>query len=204
MIADEVLSQFQEWHLATALAHAEVAHLWSTVAVHLVPRHETPQTLSEIFETSGTPPLAAEPPFLLEDAKRFGLADDHFRATFWGLRPDFRIDAGDMLILLEAKGRSAPVGTWTDPKERLYYRFLAEANVAKKGLFYIVPRSSETACSRCVSQHFQTHPEVQVGYVLWEDLLPAMAPELLLVAVDEMVRVTDGLRSLRQWQREQT
>jgi hypothetical protein len=113
------------------------------------------------------------------------------------------MDAGDVLILLETKGRSASARTWTDPKERLYYRFLAEASVPKKGLFYIVPRSSEAECSRCLSQHFQGHRGVQVGYLLWEDLLPAIAPELLLVAVDEMVRVTDGLRCLRQWQREQ-
>jgi hypothetical protein len=204
MTPDEAFAQFQEWHLATALAHAarDAAHLWNSPAVHLVPLDESPRALSAIFGTAGAPPLAAQAPFLREDAKRLGFEDEYYRANFWGLRPDFKMEASHVLVLLEAKGRSAPAKTWTDPKERLYYRFLAEAEVEKKGLFYIVPRSSETDCSRCLSQHFQGHPEIQVGYILWEDLLPALAFDLLHVAVDEMVRVTDGLRCLRQWQRE--
>jgi hypothetical protein len=204
MTADEVIAQFQEWHLATALAHAtrDVSRLWNNPVAQLVPRGEASRALSAILGSPGIPSLAAETPFLREDATRFGFEDEYYRANFWGLRPDFKMEASDVLVLLEAKGRSAPTKTWTDPKERLYYRFLAEAQVEKKGLFYAVPRSSETECSRCLSQHFQGHPEVRVGYILWEDLLPGLASDLLNVAVDEMVRATDGLRCLRQWQRE--
>jgi len=205
MTADEVLAQFQEWHLATALADAarrDVIRLWNGPAVQLVPPDEGSQALSTIFGTPGVPSSAAEAPFLREDAKRFGFKDEAFRANFWGLRPDFTMEASDVLVFLEAKCRSTPAKTWSDPKERLSYRFLAEAKIEKKGLFYIVPRAWEVNCSTCLSQHFQDHPQVRVGYILWEELLPALASDLLHVAVDEMVRVTDGLRCPRQWQRE--
>jgi hypothetical protein len=135
----------------------------------------------------------------------FGFEDQgDYEQNFWGLRPDFKMQAANALVLLEAKGGSAPRKTWTarDAKESLYYRFLHKAQIEKKGLVYIVPRAAERDCSSYLGQYFQSDPVISVGYVFWEDLLPAMASELLQVAVDEVVSVTDGLRLLRQWQRE--
>ncbi|MGH2348924.1 MAG: hypothetical protein ACRDFT_05600, partial [bacterium] len=97
MTAEEVVAKFQEWHLATALTHAarDVARLWNIPAVQLVPRDETSRTLSTIFLTVGIPSFAAETPFLREDAKRFGFEDEYYRANFWGLRPDFKMESTD-------------------------------------------------------------------------------------------------------------
>jgi hypothetical protein len=47
-----------------------------------------------------------------------------------------------------------------------------------------------------------THPTFAVGYILWEDVLRVIAPDLLEVAVDELVHVSTGLRFLREWQKE--
>lgn len=203
MSADQVVMQFQEWHLAEALAQLGKAEaFWSRPIVHTTSA-ESPSSLARLFQAP--PPLnfAHQAPLLREDAAGFGFNDpEYFRRTFWGLRPDFTLRAEDVIVFLEAKGRSTPPRTWTNPKEAIYYRFLREANVGKKGCCYVIPRSSEDSCRTCLAQYFQGQSDVCVGYILWEDFLPMLAPDLLQVAVDEMVRVIDGLRYLREWQRQ--
>ena len=204
MTPEQVVAQFAEWHLSAALDQTGQggAALWTNDTVQLVPEDGTRHAFSTLFDEPNAPTLTSQMVLLREDAKRFGFSDEDFRTNFWGLRPDFAFRASDLLVFLEAKGRSAPARTWSDPKERSYYRFLSRAAIPKRGLFYIIPACAATDCARCISQHFSTDPSLRVGFVTWEDLLPTLAPHLLHVAVDELVRATDGLRSLRQWQTE--
>ena len=204
MNTEEVVAMFQEWQFVAALAqrNRDIRTLWSVEVVSLVPGDKTSWSLAKLFEATDLPTIMTETPFLGSDAERFGFSDEYYRKNFLGLRPDFIIQDKDLMILLEAKGRWVPTKTWTDPKERIYYRFLAESSISKKGFFYIIPKFVEADCTLCLSQHFQPSPQIRVGYILWENLLPLLDSELLEVVVDEMVRVSNSLRCLREWQKQ--
>jgi len=205
MNAEEVIARFQEWQLSAALAKLveDPAALWNLSVVRPVPDRTGPCSLATLFKNQNLPSVGYEAPFLKGDAKRYGFTDEqNWQKNFWGLRPDFTVEGPDLLVLLEAKGSSAPPKTWSDPKERVYYRFLSESSPAVKGFFYIVPRSSEPDCTAALFEHFQSDSKISVGYMLWEDLLPLISSVLLEGAVDELVRLNDGFRRLRDWQKE--
>lgn len=105
-----------------------------------------------------------------------------------------------MTVFLEAKGHAAPAKTWSDPKEKLYHQFLLESSRASSGLFYVIPGNAQEKCTECVARYFSSASNVVTGFILSEDILDLLAPNLLEVAVDELVRVSKGLQELRGYQ----
>jgi hypothetical protein len=204
MRPDEVVAEFQEWHLALALAHSGGPRLWKLEVVRMVPAATSPRSLANLFESDAPPAFSSEGPFLADDAGRYGFDNEHYRKTFWALRPDFMFRGEDIMIVLEAKARGVSQSFWNDPKEKTYYQFLEDCSIARTAFFYIVPGSAAPACEPSLSRHFQSSSKVRVGYILWEDLLPCLAPFLLEVAVDELVRASRDLQRLRSWQQEQS
>jgi hypothetical protein len=204
MKPDDVVAEFREWHLALALAHSGGPRLWNLEVVQMVPAVTSHISLAHLFESDTPPAFSSEGPFRAEDADRYGFENEHYRKTFWGLRPDFMFRAEGVMILLEAKAPGVSPGTWKDPKEKTYYQFLKDCSIAKTAFLYIVPGSAAPACEASLSWHFQSSSKVRAGYILWEDLLPCLAPFLLEVAVDELVRASRGLQRLRSWQQEQS
>ncbi len=108
-----------------------------------------------------------------------------------------------MLILLEAKGGEVPPKTWKDPKELVYYRFLKECPAfRKKGFYYIVPQRFGDRCQQCLREYFPPTDNIKCGTLLWEDLLPMISHELLGCAVDSVIRELQGVKALREYQRD--
>jgi hypothetical protein len=205
MNAENVIARFQEWQLSAALAKLvkDPAALWNLSVVRPVPDGTGSCSLATLFQTPNLPTIAYEAPFLKVNAKCYGFTDEQYwQKNFWGLRPDFTVEGPYLLVLLEAKGSSVPPKTWSDPKERVYYRFLSECSSSATGFYYIVPRPAEHDCAAALLEHFQSASKTRVGYMLWEDLLPLLHLVLLEGAVDELVRLSDGLRRLRDWQKE--
>jgi hypothetical protein len=198
-----VVAQFQEWHLATALDRKGVtdpAGLWKRPVVRTSVT-AAPTSFATLFRADDRVPIFTPQLVLtLPDATRYGIEEDYFKKTFWGLRPDFALQVDSLTVFLEAKGRAAPLRTWTDPKEKLYYRFLSESSVIDAGFFSVIPASLQAKCEKCLAQHFRSVPKVHSGFIVWEDVLEFLAPELLEVAVDELVHVSKGLQNLRAWQ----
>ncbi len=203
---DTVVMQFLEWHLATALGRQmsrDRQILWRLQVIRRPHGTDSRESLAAIFGEPDAPPVAIDEGFVAADAARHGIADDQFTRSFLALRPDFAFHGRDLSVLLEAKGRSAPRSTWTNPK-KTYYQLLVDSPVLRAaGFFFVIPRSMEMRCGECVEKHFPATDKVSTGYILWEDLLPSIDADLLHVAVDELVHVSKGLQVLREWQKGQ-
>ncbi len=49
--------------------------------------------------------------------------------------------------------------------------------------------------------YFHSDPKVKVGTISWEDLLPLMHDRILEIVIDSIMKETDGLKHLREWQK---
>jgi hypothetical protein len=198
MSEQEVVRQFNEWHLAAALGATPPQQLWTREVVRTDRSGAPPTSFRQLLDSDEAVKLLPEAAFQLADAGRFGISEEVYRKQYWSLRPDFSIEGRGLLVLLEAKGRATQAKSWKDPKEQAYYHFLAQCTVARKGFAYVIPRAAEPSCEACIEKHFMSDPTIR--YLFWEDLLPLIAPALLEVAIDEQLRLGDGLRQLRRWQ----
>jgi hypothetical protein len=105
-------------------------------------------------------------------------------------------------MLIEAKGGYVSQGTWKDPKELSYFRFLKECKVpGYKGFAYVIPAQYTCECLDCLGKYFSPSESVMTGFLLWEELLPLIYDKLMETAIDQVIKEMDGLRHLREWRR---
>ena len=204
---DHFAELFPEWAVAWSLREAwraNAARFWTEARFHPTEAPGDVLRLADMFpEVSVAPSLRNERPFPKDGANRYGLGEDRYRSTFWGLRPDFVIEAEDasLLLLIEAKGGHVPDGTWRDPKELSYFRFLDECTVPRrKGFSYIVPAKYAEACHNCLAQYFAPSARVPTGFLIWEELLPIIHDKLIETTLDQVIKEMEGLKRLREWQ----
>ncbi|MGA2516477.1 MAG: hypothetical protein ABSG44_07990 [Thermodesulfobacteriota bacterium] len=214
----EFTHKFPEWVLSASLAEAcklddtptyDTSKFWSQLNV-VRDRNDLDKskTFSELFHlpSSKPPMLYPEKAFAIEDAEYYGIRPDIFRSTFWSLRPDFLIQNKELslIILLEAKGGEVPPKAWRDPKELRYYDFLCKCSLSYKGFYYIIPQKSYGDCKRCLSnpKYFEPKKDIQTGMIFWEGLLDIIDDDLMKTSLDQVLRETEGLKTLREWQKD--
>jgi hypothetical protein len=199
---------FPEWALAWSLRQAsttDATRFWTEALFHPAGAPGEALRLASMFpDVAVIPTLQHECSFPRDGAARYGINDDRYRTTFWGLRPDFVVETEDpsLLVLLDAKGGQVPDRTWRDPKELTYFRFLNECAVQHKAFAYIVPAVHADRCRTCLMEYFRSSASVRTGFLLWEELLPLIYDELVATALDQIIKEMEGLKSLREWRRQ--
>jgi len=199
--------KFPEWQLDQALAEAAAetpGTFWHKEIVYSPTEPTTLLSLRHWFPTNRSLSLNHQRTFPVNAATKYGIDDDLYKKNYWGLRPDFSIEADDMsvLILIESKGGKLDLRTWIDPKELRYFQFLVKSAIpASKGLLYIVPGIYRSECERCLQTYFLSEPSIKVGLIVWEDLLEIIHDKLMGIAVDYILTTVEGIKDLRTWQR---
>lgn len=214
MTIEEFAHKFPEWALAYSLMKVcggddpilwrngvDASILWRNGVLHT----EVGQgKLCDLYPPPKGPlRLYYERSFDKFSAARYRIDDTKYQRTYWGLRPDFVVEGDDpsLMLLIEAKGGDAPK-RWENPKELPYYRFLEDTTwPSSKGFFYIVPKKDVPGCQKCLNDYFPGGA-TKTGWLVWEELLPIMGDKLIVTALDEIIKETEGLKLLREWQRE--
>ena len=196
---------FPEWALSWSLRLAserDPKAFWDLATYRAVGEAGAHERLRRHFTQPSPPALLYERALTRDEAARFGIDDEVYRRTFWGLRPDFVVeaDAESVFLILEAKGGQLGDAAWRNPKELLYHRFLQACKTLKtKGLFYIVPDEAAEKCANCLRDQFPEDSSIAMGVLTWEGLLPMIHERLMETALDQVIREMEGLKCLRAW-----
>lgn len=205
MSEDEFTYLFPEWVLSWSLHQAckDASEFWNLRIVHSTNKPDIPTKFSTLFPSlAKAPMLYFEKPFKKEEAEIYDIPEITYERTFWGLRPDFVIKAGDgSLILLESKSGDKPEKIYAFPKERSYYEFLRQCNkITNKGFYYVIPKVHAAFCKMCLAEYFLEEPNVHSGFVCWEDLLSIIGDEIIRTVSDQVLKEMEGLKKLQEWQ----
>jgi hypothetical protein len=202
----EFTELFPEWALSWSLSEVckEKPKFWDWSIVHPTNEPDLAKKFSDLFNLIESPVLHFERPFTKEEWKVFKISDEYYKKTFWSLRPDFIIkDNKQSLVLLEAKGGKIQEKVWTHPKECSYFQFLKDCKVPlQKGFYYIIPRTYTEKCKNCLNKYFTPEDNIQTGFIYWEDLLPIINQRLTEMILDRLIDEIQGLKELRQWQKD--